>query len=387
MAEHSAPGVYIEESATAPKRIEGVPTSTAGLVGVTERGPHGIALITSFTQFVSEFGSLPEPAASLRDKWVLDPNQGGQWWQLSLAVKGFFENGGRRLFVKRIKRDDLNALSPDDFVAAIQTLRQVDEIALCLVPGLWSAKIHAALIKLCETHKDCFAILDTPNGLDISGVRRFRRRFNTAFASLYYPWLEVTDPGTNRNVQLASSGHIAGIYARVDLDRGVHTAPASEPIRGITKIARDISNADQGLLNPEGINALRFFPDRGNLVWGGRTLSSDSEWRYVNVRRLFIFVEDSIAKGAQWALFEANNERLWKNMRQNVSEFLLNLWRQGSLQGSKPQEAFFVKCDRTTMTQNDLDQGRLICEIGVAPVRPAEFVIFRIGQWTADRKD
>jgi phage tail sheath protein FI len=200
---------------------------------------------------------------------------------------------------------------------------------------MWSARIHDALIKLCDSRRDCFAILDPPNRLDIKGIRNFRQRFDASFAALYYPWLEVTDPIDDRKVQLAPSGHIAGIYARVDLERGVHKAPANEPIRVITKLAQDISSADQTPLNPEEINALRFFPNRGNLVWGGRTLSSDPERKYVNIRRLFIFLEHSIAKGTQWVVFEPNNERLWAKVRQSVADFLTNLWRQGMFLGSK----------------------------------------------------
>ena len=264
MAEGQAPGGYVEEIVAPLEPIKGVQTSTAGMVGVTERGPDIPVLITSFTDFTRQFGAfLPEPAAALRDQWASDPNEGGHWWQFPLAVKGFFDNGGQRLFVKRIARDDLNALSVNDFIAGIQTLKKVDEIAVCLAPGLWSAKINDALIELCEAHRDCFAILDTPNGLDLAGVRRFRQRFDTAFATLYYPWLEVTDPLTSHNVQLAPSGHIAGIYARVDLEGGVHRAPANQTIRGITKITHDVTALDQNLLNPEGINALRFFPGRG----------------------------------------------------------------------------------------------------------------------------
>lgn len=194
----------------------------------------------------------------------------------------------------------------------------------------------------------------------------------------------MTNPLTSQDVQLAPSGHIAGIYARVDLERGVHKAPANETIRGITRIAHDVTAVDQALLNPEGINALRFFPGRGNLVWGARTLTADPQWKYVNVRRLLIFLEHSIERGTQWTTFEPNTEALWEKVRQAVADFLVNIWRKGALQGSKPEEAFFVKCDPTTMTQNDLDQGRLICVVGVAVIKPAEFVIFRIGQWTAD---
>lgn len=388
MPEQLPPGVYIEEFAALPPRIEGVPTATAGMVGVTRHGPKSPVLVTSFTQFVSEFGGgVSEPPAALRDKWALDSHDGGQWWQFHLAVKGFFDNGGQRLFVKRVHRDHPGALSSNDFVQAIQTLNEVDEVSVCLAPGMWSARIHDALINFCDSDRDSFAILDPPNGLDIPGIRSFRQRFNTTFAALYYPWLEVTDPNNGRDVTLAPSGHIAGIYARVDIESGVHKAPANEPLRGITKLTQAITSADQALLNPEGVNALRFFPDRGNLVWGGRTLSTDSDWKYINLRRLFIFLEHSIDKGTQWAVLEPNNEALWTKVRQNAGDFLSNLWREGVLPGSTSEQAFFVKCDRTTMTQEDLNQGRLTCLIGVALVKPAEFVIFRIGQWTADHKD
>jgi phage tail sheath protein FI len=384
MAEYEFPGVYIEEGATPPRPIEGVSTSTAGMVGVTEFGPNGLTIIRSFAEFAKEFGaSLPEPPAPLCDKWTSDISEGGDWWQFSLAVKGYFDNGGQRLFVKRVSRDDCGALTIDDFVAAIESLKEIDEISICLAPGIWSAKVHDALLGLCESNRNCFAIVDPPNGLDTTGILSFRRRFDSAFAALYYPWVAVTNPVTNLDVQIAPSGHIAGIYARVDLKRGVYKAPANETIRGIVKIANEVNGSEQALIGREGINSLRSFPERGNLVWGARTLSLDPQWRYVNLRRLFIFLEQSIAKGTLWVACEANDENLWKIVRQNVANFLSSLWRQGMLAGNKAEQAFFVKCDRTTMTQDDLDQGRLVCMIGVAAVKPAEFVIFRIGQWTA----
>ena len=179
---------------------------------------------------------------------------------------------------------------------------------------------------------------------------------------------------------------MTGIYARSDIQRGVWKAPANEIVSGLTKFEANINKARQDVLNPEGINALRFFEGRGSRVWGARTMTSDPEWKYVNVRRFFIFLEHSIDKSTQWAVFEPNNERLWANVRHTIEDFLLVQWRDGALMGSKPDEAYFVRCDRTTMTQNDLDNGRLICLIGVSPVKPAEFVIFRIGQWTADAK-
>jgi hypothetical protein len=289
--------------------------------------------------------------------------------------------------------DRLNALSPDDFVGVdggsgnrtgIQALEDIDEISICLAPGMWASTVHNALIQHCEILKDRFAILDPQDGLSIEGIRTVRETLDTKYAALYYPWVEVRDPSVRRNVYVAPSGHMAGIYARVDVERGVHKAPANEVIRGITKIAQDVTKREQDLLNPKGINALRFFPGRSNRVWGARTVSSDASWKYVNVRRLFIFVEESIDEGTQWVVFEPNDEPLWARVRQTITNFLTTVWRSGALEGTKPDEAFFVKCDRTTMTQDDIDNGRLICIIGIAPVKPAEFVIFRIQQKTRE---
>ena len=289
--------------------------------------------------------------------------------------------------------DRYDQLSVDDFVGTdggsgnrtgIQALEDIDEIAICLAPGIWASTVHNALIQHCEILKDRFAILDPQDGLSIEGIRTVRETLDTKYAALYYPWIEVRDPSVRRNVYVAPSGHMAGIYARVDVERGVHKAPANEVIRGITKIAQDVTKREQDLLNPKGINALRFFPGRGNRVWGARTVSSDASWKYVNVRRLFIFVEESIDEGTQWVVFEPNDEPLWARVRQTITNFLTTVWRSGALEGTKPDEAFFVKCDRTTMTQDDIDNGRLICVIGIAPVKPAEFVIFRIQQNTRE---
>ena len=281
----------------------------------------------------------------------------------------------------------------DDFVGidggsgnrtGIQALEDIDEISICLAPGIWASTVHNALIQHCEILKDRFAILDPRDGLSIEGIRTVREPLDTKYAALYYPWIEVRDPSVQRNVDVAPSGHMAGIYARVDVERGVHKAPANEVIRGITKIAQDVTKREQDMLNPKNINALRFFPGRGNRVWGARVVTSDASWKYINVRRLFIFVEESIDEGTQWVVFEPNDEPLWARVRQTITNFLTTVWRSGALEGTKPEEAFFVKCDRTTMTQDDIDNGRLICVIGIAPVKPAEFVIFRIQQKTRE---
>jgi len=249
------------------------------------------------------------------------------------------------------------------------------------------------IIGHCERLRYRMAIVDPPAESSLSHVRAFRSQFDTTYAALYYPWMQIIDP-TQRpdpgsapaTLMLPPSGFVAGVYARSDVNRGVHKAPANEVVLGLTKFETAVNFGRQAVLNPEGINALRFFAGRSNRVWGARTMSSDPEWRYVNVRRLFIYLEHSIDKSTQWAVFEPNNERLWRNIRQSIEDFLLVVWRTGALMGTKPEEAFFVRCDRSTMSQNDLDNGRLICEIGVAPTYPAEFVIFRIGQWTADAR-
>ncbi len=287
--------------------------------------------------------------------------------------------------------DSLDTLTVDDFVGVdggsglrtgIQALEDIDEISLCLAPQMWSQSIHDALILHCETLRYRFAIIDPQDGLSIDQIRDARSILDTKYAAIYYPWIQLRDPLTKRNVDIAPSAHMAGIYARVDTDRGYYKAPANEVISGIIKISQDVTKREQDLLNPVGINALRFFPDRGYRVWGARTLSSDSQWKYINVRRIFIFVEASIDKGTQWVVFEPNDEPLWARVRQTIGNFLNSVWRSGALQGAKAEDAYFVKCDYSTMTQDDIDNGRLICVIGIAPVKPAEFVIFRIQQIT-----
>ena len=248
-----------------------------------------------------------------------------------------------------------------------------------------------ALIAHCERNRYRFAVIDPPEKRAISGVRAFRSRFDSTFAALYYPWLRISDPTRQpaaglppTPLDVPPSGAVAGIFARSDSERGVHKAPANEVVHGITELVTHVTAGKQEVLNPEGVNALRFFEGRGNLVWGARTISSDPEWKYVNVRRLLIYLEHSIEKSTQWAVFESNDERLWETIRRMIEDFLTSIWRSGALMGTKREEAFFVHCDRTTRTQSDLDNGRLVCLVGVAPTRPAEFVIFRIGQWTAD---
>lgn len=282
----------------------------------------------------------------------------------------------------------------------LAALGEIDDIAIVAMPDaatladdLEVFTATQSLITHAENLRYRIAVVDGPPASSMNEIRRFRGQFDSKYAALYHPYVEILDP-TERAAQgrppkkllIPPSGFVCGIYARSDIERGVHKAPANEIVRGLTRFEANINKARQDVLNPEGINALRFFEGRGNRVWGARTMSSDPEWKYVNVRRLFIYIEHSIDKGTQWAVFEPNGPRLWANIRQTVEDFLLVLWRDGALLGDKPEQAYFVRCDRTTMTQNDLDNGRMICLVGVAPVKPAEFVIFRIGQWTGDAK-
>jgi len=242
------------------------------------------------------------------------------------------------------------------------------------------------LINHAQKMRYRIAVLDSGDNQTIEQVRAMRAQFDSSYAALYYPWVRVLDPLTQQEIFTPPSGFVAGIYARNDINRGVHKAPANEVVNLALGFERLLNKAQQEVLNPEGINCFRFFEGRGMRLWGARTISSDPEWKYVNVRRYFAYLERSIDKGTQWTVFEPNGEQLWANVRRTIENFLINEWQSGALLGDKPEKAFFVRCDRSTMTQNDLDHGRLIGLIGVAPLKPAEFVIFRIGQWTADRK-
>jgi len=277
--------------------------------------------------------------------------------------------------------------------SGLKSLADLEEISIIAAPGYsnnWAARraniltISQHLITHCEKMRYRVAVLDSPDGQSLSGVRQYRALLDTTRAAIYYPWVRILDPVSRREINLPPSGFMTGIYARNDVENGVHKAPANEVVRGAIWLETMINKAQQDVLNPLGINCIRFFEGRGIRVWGARTISSDPEWKYLNIRRYFAFLEASIDISTQWAVFEPNGEVLWANIRRTISDFLYNEWKEEHLAGTKPNQAFFVQCDRSTMTQNDLDNGRLICLIGVAPLYPAEFVIFRIGQWTAD---
>jgi phage tail sheath protein FI len=277
----------------------------------------------------------------------------------------------------------------------LHTLKNLQNVSLVAIPGQTSAALQQAVIDHCEEMRYRFAVLDgpAPDNDTLTDVQFHRQQYDTKYAALYHPWLTIPDPfpsslATLRQYPIPPSGHVLGLYARVDNERGVHKAPANEVVRGITGLTRYFTKGEQDILNPypQNINVVRDFRpnNRGIRVWGARCITSDNDYKYVNVRRLLIFLEDSIDRGLQWVVFEPNAEALWARVRRAVTNFLTTVWRNGALEGTTPAEGFFVKCDRTTMTRDDIDNGRLICVIGVAPVKPAEFVIIRIGLWTAD---
>jgi len=239
-----------------------------------------------------------------------------------------------------------------------------------------------AVVTHCENMGDRFAILSAPR--EAGRVSEIETPVDSQYAAYYYPWIEIKDPITNVEKLVPPTGYVAGIYARNDGETGVHGSPANMVVRGALDLQHDITKGEQDVLNPKGVNCIRSFQGRGIRVWGARTCSSDPEWKYINVRRLFLHIEQSIEEGTQWAVFEPNDRDTWARVRQSVSNFLETKWREGALMGASPDEAFFVKCGEETMTQDDIDNGRLKCEIGVAPVKPAEFVIFRIQQWTEE---
>ncbi|HEX2078380.1 MAG TPA: phage tail sheath subtilisin-like domain-containing protein [Longimicrobium sp.] len=289
-------------------------------------------------------------------------------------------------------------VDPDtDLKTGLKQFEDLEDISIVAAPGsTWQYEdptygphartIVRHLISHAQRMRYRIAVLDSGNGQSIGQVRAMRAQLDSTHAALYYPWVRVLDPLTQRETYQPPSGFVAGIYARNDVNRAVYKAPANEVVNLALGFERFLNKSQQEVLNPEGINCFRFFEGRGMRLWGARTISSDPEWKYVNLRRYFAYLERSIDKGTQWAVFEPNGEQLWANVRRTISDFLLNEWQNGALLGDKPEKAYFVKCDRSTMSQNDLDNGRLVCLIGVAPLRPAEFVIFRIGQWTADRR-
>ncbi|MCO5188685.1 MAG: phage tail sheath subtilisin-like domain-containing protein [Anaerolineae bacterium] len=406
----SAPGVYVIERPSGSAPIAGVGTSTAGFIGnvpdtiqIPSSNPNfdptsaivdpgnlpyvttdftlladagDVKLITNFGEFKKFFGNF---AAGNRN--------------LAHAVFGFFNNGGTRCYVARITEDTQIEGVLDKFEA-------IDEIALVAAPGMTDAGIRALITTHCQQKtQDRFAIFDSDETIEEAGNLDLTKLdpgtdghllpANTNYGAFYFPWLQVFDPATkimdpsgNGRIFVPPSGHMAGIYARVDANRGVHKAPANEEVLGALGLKYQISKSQQDGLNPQGVNCIRDL--NGNIrVWGARTIGGDKngEWKYINVRRLFLFLRESIDEGTQWAVFEPNDHNLWAKLRRNINAFLTNVWRSGALFGTTPLEAFYVKCDEETNPPEVRDEGKCVTEIGVSVVKPAEYVVFYISQW------
>ena len=425
MPNYLSPGVFVEEVPSSIKTIAGVSTSTAAFIGIVPDTVHLVArnpefdpavngskafkivdftvpaaaktpvLITSWSQFTRTFGDLTGDSA--KPASTGNPTVEAGYMTLAHAVYGFFNNGGSRCYVTRIK-------AVADLDAALGALAAIDEIALVCAPGQDTDAVRDKIVTHCADTGDRFAIFDGPGPAVQTDLTTLIHNATetppgvmpkkTDLAAYYFPWIKVFDPGTRLSdpatdgaLSMPPSGHIAGIYARVDIQRGVFKAPANEVIRGALDVVQPISKADQNGLNPKGVNCIR--PLNGNIyVWGARTIGGDAnaDLKYVSVRRTLLFLRESIDEGTQWAVFEPNTPALWAKISRNVTAFLTALWRSGALFGSTPAEAFFVKCDAETNDDNTRNLGQVVTEIGVALVRPAEFVIFRVSQFAAPTK-
>jgi phage tail sheath protein FI len=378
-----APGVFMEEVPSGPRPIQAVGTSTAGFVGVAPDAGAQLnkaVAIDNWSQFVKLFVPERNPKST----------------PLSHAVYGFLQNGGRRCYVVNVGAGG-NILGTEKPRSGLRLLEEVDEVAIVAAPGYTDPGSYNALLTHCENMKDRVVVLDAPaevddvdqlkeaatedEGAKPKGLRP--RVSERGYGAFYFPWIRVVDPlsTTNERADVAPSGHIAGIYARTDATRGVHKPPANESVRGALGVKYRVTAAEQGALNQAGVNCIRTFPREGILLWGGRTVAdAASEWRYLNVRRLFNMVEESIVQSTRWVVFEPNDQALWKAIRRDVRAFLTLVWRDGAFMGATPEEAFFVKCDAETNPPEVIDAGIVVTLIGIAPVKPAEFIVFRIGQ-------
>ncbi len=391
MASYMTPGIYMEEISAGTKPIAAVGTSTAAFLGVApaaDRHLNRPVPVSNWSQFVREFVDAESPSTDL-----------------ARAVFGFFNNGGSRCYVLNVGKG--HPLAGDERTrSGITALETVDEAKIIAAPGYTDIASYEALISHCEKMKNRFAILDAPCKVDnVDNLKKVGtvgagfgemdasepeapatgplRPRETDCAAFYFPWITARDPLTaGAIVKTPPSGHLAGVYARTDATRGVHKPPANEPIRGALDLCYRVTREEQGTLNSAGVNCIRFFADAGIRVWGARTLAAESsEWRYISVRRLFNMIEESIENGTRWIVFEINDTRTWKSIERDIRAFLTLVWRDGALKGETPERAFFVKCDGETNPPEVIDAGRLVTEIGIAPVKPAEFIIFRVSQW------
>jgi len=350
MAPPLAPGVSIEEFHFPSAPILSLPTSETGFVAIAGRGAV-LGPLASFLDF--ERAAIPNPGINL-----------------PIAVRGFFENGGQTLYISRIA-------ASDPLESGLSALDALPVSILCCPDEAAISNAATIMAAHCALRKDRMCLLQSAQ--PVIPVATHQPPVNSTYAAYYHPWLTVSSLDGSSTVSVPPAGHVAGIYAQTDTARGVWAAPANVALVGVTALSQNVSDLESDQLNARGVDLIRSLPTQGIRVWGARTTSTENtDWRYVPVRRLLIFIEQSISKGIQWAVFEPNGPALWASVVSTIQNFLLTLWKAGAFQGTTQQEAFFVRCDITTMTQNDINNGRLVCHVGIAPLKPAEFVIFQI---------
>jgi uncharacterized protein len=395
------PGVYIKEIVSGSRPIQAVGTSAAGFVGMAPKSAASnvaapvAQVIDSWPGFKRAFfNARPDPPATAAEvkTWetAMQSWHEGDWTNLAYAVYGFFLNGGYRCWVVDIGNDK----TATQLEKGLDALRVIDEVSIVAAPGLTDKEHYDKIRAHCLACGDRVGILDVAQNADLDSLDPATESATTqrGFTTMYAPWLQVANPhpqydsagfAKRDHVSVPPSGHVAGIWARSDATRGIHKAPANEIVNGAMGLTQYIDDQTQATLSARGINTIRYFKNAGYLVWGARTLATDQEWRYLNVRRLCNMIEESITESTRWIVFEPNDEFLWAAIRRDINAFLLGFWRQGMLMGSAPQEAFFVKCDAENNTNDDIRRGRVIIDIGIAPVLPDKFVIFRISQYEA----
>jgi uncharacterized protein len=366
-ADYIKPGVNISEIDGGPRSISGVATSVTAFIGAACMGPmKSAALVSSFADFESQFGGLSADS------------------ELGYAVRQFFLNGGIQAWVARVT----DASSEAELLQGIQCLDTVDLFDLLVLPGVADPIVLTAAADYCQRRR-AFFIADAPQ--DAKTPAQMLQRIQSSalprssYASVYYPWLQISDPLPGGHLRIhPPSGTVAGVFARIDSTRGVWKAPAGNEadLRGLNGLEYNLSDGENGLLNPHGVNCLRAFSNHSPVVWGSRTLDGDdargSEFKYIPVRRTALFIEESVYRGTQWVAFEPNNEHLWVEIRRHIDDFMIGLFRQGAFQGRTPRDAYFVKCDAETTTQINIDLGVVNIIVGFAPLRPAEFVLISI---------
>jgi len=369
------PGGFIEDAPTGVQPITGVPTSITAFIGAASRGRSYRAVrINSFGEFEQRFGGLIANC------------------DLGYAVQQFFLNGGKEAWVVRVARQ----LTAAKVIKGIHALDAVDIFNLLVIPGVMNSEAAYAAADYCRQRR-AFLIVDAPKSAQtptqMEQAVQNGSLPKTSYGAVYFPWIKISDPLNSGQLRLTPpAGSVAGLFARVDSSRGVWKAPAGTDadLVGVSALSYNVKDSENETLSALGVNCLRVFPT-GTLAWGARTLqgadASASEWKYIPIRRFALFLEESIYRGIQWAVFEPNDEPLWAEIRLNVGAFLHNLFREGAFQGRTPHDAYFVKCDATTTTQNDIDAGLVNVVIGFAPLKPAEFIILTISTKAGRRKN